>query len=103
MDPDRHRAHQQLPAVLGAGGPDQPRSQQRRAAAVLRPADPIGPATPEPRPYINVVTNADDSVVVNYQWQQGHDSPKSPTGIATVRFRIGDDGKLVAVDPIPKP
>ncbi|WP_454790899.1 LppP/LprE family lipoprotein [Mycolicibacterium lutetiense] len=64
---------------------------------------PIGPATPEPRPYINVVTNADDTVVVNYQWQQGHDSPSSPTGIATVRFRIGDDGKLVAVDPIPKP
>ncbi|KWX22281.1 lipoprotein LppP [Mycolicibacterium wolinskyi] len=64
---------------------------------------PLGPATPEPRPYINVVTNADDSVVVNYQWQQGQDSPKAPTGIATVRFRIGDDGKLVAVDPIPKP
>ncbi|MBU9765705.1 LppP/LprE family lipoprotein [Mycobacterium sp. TNTM28] len=64
---------------------------------------PLGPATPEPRPYINVVTNADDTVVVNYQWQQGHDSPTSPTGIATVRFRIGEDGKLVAVDPIPKP
>lgn len=64
---------------------------------------PLGPATPEPRPYINVVTNADDTVVVNYQWQQGHDSPTAPTGIATVRFRIGDDGKLVAVDPIPKP
>ena len=50
---------------------------------------PLGPATPQPRPYINVVTNADDSVVVNYQWQQGQDSPKAPTGIATVRFRIG--------------
>ena len=64
---------------------------------------PLGPATPEPRPYINVITNADDSVVVNYQWQQGQDSPEAPTGIATVRFRIGDDGKLVAVDPIPTP
>lgn len=62
---------------------------------------PLGPATPEPRPYINVVTNADDTVVVNYQWQQGQDSPKTPTGIATVRFRIGDDGKLQAVDPLP--
>ena len=64
---------------------------------------PIGPATPEPRPYINVITNAEDSVVVNYQWQQGQDPPTAPTGIATVRFRIGDDGKLVAVDPIPEP
>jgi hypothetical protein len=62
---------------------------------------PLGPATPEPRPYINVVTNADDTVVVGYQWQQGQDPPKSPTGIATVRFRIGDDGKLKAVDPLP--
>lgn len=64
---------------------------------------PLGPATPEPRPYINVVTNADDTVVVNYQWQQGQDPPCCPTGIATVRFRVGDDGKLVAVDPIPAP
>ncbi|MGV9803734.1 LppP/LprE family lipoprotein [Mycobacterium sp. NPDC003449] len=64
---------------------------------------PLGPATPEPRPYIAVVSNADDTVVVNYQWQQGHDSPKAPTGIATVRFRIGHDGKLVAVDPVPQP
>ena len=64
---------------------------------------PLGPATLEPRPYINVVTNADDTVVVNYQWQQGQDSPTAPTGIATVRFRIGDDGKLVAVDPLPEP
>lgn len=63
---------------------------------------PIGPATPEPRPYLNVVTNAEDTVVVNYQWQQGQDPPCCPTGIATVRFRIGDDGKLLAVDPIPK-
>jgi len=64
---------------------------------------PLGPATPEPRPYINVVTNADDAVVVNYQWQQGQDPPCCPTGVGTVRFRIGDDGKLVAVDPIPGP
>ena len=64
---------------------------------------PLGPATPEPRPYINVVTNADDSVVVNYQWQQGQDPPCCPTGIGTVRFKIGDDGKLFAVDPIPGP
>lgn len=64
---------------------------------------PLGPATPDPRPYINVVTNADDTVVVNYQWQQGQDSAKAPTGIATVRFRIGDDGTLQAVDPLPKP
>ncbi|MGV0745776.1 LppP/LprE family lipoprotein [Mycolicibacterium sp. XJ870] len=64
---------------------------------------PLGPATPEPRPYINVVTNADDTVVVNYQWQQGQDPPCCPTGIATVRFGIGEDGKLKAIDPMPTP
>ncbi|WP_157890911.1 LppP/LprE family lipoprotein [Mycolicibacterium goodii] len=64
---------------------------------------PLGTATPEPRPYINVVTNGEDTVTVNYQWQQDGDSPEAPTGIATVRFRIGDDGRLMAVDPIPTP
>jgi hypothetical protein len=64
---------------------------------------PLGPATPQPRPYITVVSNTEDSVSVNYQWQQGQDTPAAPTGIATVRFRIGDDGRLMAVDPIPAP
>jgi hypothetical protein len=40
---------------------------------------------------------------VQYQWRQGHDQPCCPTGIATVRFQIGDDGKLKAIDPIPNP
>ncbi len=31
---------------------------------------PLGPATPEPRPYINVQNAGDDTVVVQYQWQQ---------------------------------
>jgi LppP/LprE lipoprotein len=63
---------------------------------------PLGPATPQPRPYISVLTTTtDDTVTVQYQWQQGGDPPCCPTGIGTVRFRIGDDGKLKAVDPIP--
>jgi len=62
---------------------------------------PLGPATPQPRPYINVINTGDDTVSVQYQWQQGNEGPCCPTGIGTVRFRIGDDGKLTALDPIP--
>ena len=62
---------------------------------------PLGPATPQPRPYINVINTGDDTVSVQYQWQQGNEGPCCPTGIGTVRFRIGDDGKLKALDPIP--
>jgi hypothetical protein len=64
---------------------------------------PLGPATPEPRPYISVSSPADETVNVQYQWRQGQDPACCPTGIATVRFQIGDDGKLKAVDPIPNP
>jgi hypothetical protein len=64
---------------------------------------PLGPATPEPRPYITVTTLGEDTVNVQYQWRQGGDQPCCPTGIGTVRFRVGDDGKLNALDPIPKP
>jgi len=62
---------------------------------------PLGPATPQPRPYISVPTTTDDTVTVQYQWKQGDEPPCCPTGIGTVRFRIGDDGKLQALDPIP--
>ena len=61
----------------------------------------LGPATPEPRPYINVTTMGDDTVNVQYQWRQGQDPACCPTGIGTVRFRVGEDGKIKALDPIP--
>jgi LppP/LprE lipoprotein len=64
---------------------------------------PLGPATPQPRPYIAVSSGGDDTVIVQYQWLQGQDQPCCPTGIATVRFQIGEDGKLKALDPIPNP
>ncbi len=60
-------------------------------------------ATPEPRPYINVTTLGDDTATVQYQWRQGQDAACCPTGIGTVRFRIGEDGKIKALDPIPNP
>lgn len=62
---------------------------------------PLGPATPEPRPYISVLAAGDDTVQVQYQWQQGDDEPCCPTGIGTVHFQVGEDGKLQALDPIP--
>ncbi|MBO0678301.1 LppP/LprE family lipoprotein [Mycolicibacterium sp. S2-37] len=62
---------------------------------------PLGPATPAPRPYVSVLTGGEDTVQVQYQWRQGDEAPCCPTGIGTVRFRIGQDGTLEALDPIP--
>lgn len=63
---------------------------------------PLGPATPQPRPYISVSSPGQDTVAVQYMWRQGQDAPCCPTGIGTVRFTI-QDGKLKALDPIPNP
>jgi hypothetical protein len=64
---------------------------------------PLGPAAPQPRPYTTVVPLGDNTATVQYQWRQGADEPCCPTGIAQVRFQIGEDGKLEALDPIPNP
>ncbi|HEX2285384.1 MAG TPA: LppP/LprE family lipoprotein [Mycobacterium sp.] len=61
---------------------------------------PIGTATPDPRPYITVTTQGNDTAAVQYQWRQGQDPACCPTGIGNVRFKI-EDGKLKALDPIP--
>jgi hypothetical protein len=63
----------------------------------------LGPATPEPRTYINVISTGNYTANVQYQWRQGQDPACCPTGIGTVRFRIGDDGKLASLDPVPSP
>ncbi|MGB8506134.1 LppP/LprE family lipoprotein [Mycobacterium sp.] len=62
---------------------------------------PIGTATPQPKPYTTVLNSGENTVTVQYQWQQGSDAPGRPTGIGQVRFQLGDDGKLKALDPIP--
>lgn len=64
---------------------------------------PLGPPTPRPRPYTTVVPLGDTTATVSYQWREGDDEPCCPTGIAQVRFQIGEDGKLTALDPIPDP
>lgn len=63
----------------------------------------LGPATPDPRTYINVISSGNDTAQVQYQWRQGGEPACCPTGIGTVRFRIGDDGHIAALDPIPNP
>ena len=63
----------------------------------------LGPATPDPRPYINVVSMGNETANVQYQWRQGQDPACCPTGIGTVRFEIGEDGKIKSLDPIPNP
>lgn len=62
----------------------------------------LGTPTPEPRPYLAVVSSGADTVTVQYQWKQGEDQPCCPTGIGTARFGI-DGGQLTALDPIPGP
>jgi hypothetical protein len=62
---------------------------------------PLGTATPNPKPYITVLPPSDDTITVQYQWQKGNDQPCCPTGIGTVKFQIGSDGKLQALGKIP--
>jgi hypothetical protein len=62
---------------------------------------PLGTPTPNPKPYITVLPPSDDTITVQYQWQKGNDQPCCPTGIGTVKFQIGSDGKLQAFGTIP--
>lgn len=62
---------------------------------------PLGPATPNPKPYITVLPPSDDTITVQYRWQKGNDQPCCPTGTGTVKFQIGSDGKLRALGKIP--
>jgi hypothetical protein len=62
---------------------------------------PLGTPTPNPKPYITVLPPSDDTITVQYQWQVGKDEPCCPTGIGTVKFQIGSDGKLQALGRIP--
>ncbi len=62
---------------------------------------PLGSPTPNPRPYTTVVASGYDTVTVLYQWQIAGDPPCCPSGTGTTRYRIGSDGKLRILDPIP--
>jgi hypothetical protein len=75
-------------------------SERPQQVLFFNRSTPLGPATPEPRPYISVTAAGDNTAAVQYQWRQGQDPACCPTGIATVRFTI-EDGKLKALDPIP--
>jgi LppP/LprE lipoprotein len=62
---------------------------------------PLGPPTPNPKPYITVLPPSDDAISVRYQWQKGKDEPCCPSGSGTVKFDIGPNGKLRALGSIP--
>jgi hypothetical protein len=62
---------------------------------------PLGTPTRNPKPYTTVLLPTDDAVKVQYQWQMPGDSACCPTGIGTVAYKIGSDGKLQARGPIP--
>ena len=58
---------------------------------------PIGTATPDPKPYTTVIRTGEDTITVNYQVEK----PGQNSTVGEVRFQLGDDGKLKALDPIP--
>lgn len=62
---------------------------------------PLGSPTPNPKPYTTVLAPSDDTVTVRYQWRKGSDEECCPTGVGTVKFQIGPDGKLKALGAIP--
>lgn len=62
---------------------------------------PLGSPTSNPKPYTTVLPPSDDTVTVQYQWQKANDQLCCPTGIGTVKFRIGPDGKLQTVGKVP--
>ena len=62
---------------------------------------PLGTPTPNPKPYTTVLYSTDDVVRVQYQWQVAGDSACCPTGIGTVQYQIGPDGKLVTRGAVP--
>ena len=62
---------------------------------------PLGTPTPNPKPYITVLPPSDDTITVQYQWQVANDQACCPTGIGTVKFQIGSDGKLQALGKVP--
>ncbi|MGB3484971.1 MAG: LppP/LprE family lipoprotein [Mycobacterium sp.] len=64
---------------------------------------PLGTPTSDPRPYITVLPSGPEAVLVQYQWLVGDEPNCCPTGLGTVRFRIGAGGGLEALDPIPDP
>jgi LppP/LprE lipoprotein len=62
---------------------------------------PLGTPTPNPKPYTSVLYSTDDVVRVQYQWQVAGDSACCPTGIGTVQYQIGPNGKLVTRGTVP--
>lgn len=61
----------------------------------------LGPPTPNPKPYITVLPAGEDTITIQYRWQIGNEEPCCPKGIGTVKFQIGNDGKLHALGNIP--
>jgi hypothetical protein len=65
---------------------------------------PLGTPTPNPKPHTTVLSSsgdADDVVSVQYRWQVAGDSACCPTGVGTVQYQIGPNGKLVTRGAVP--
>ena len=78
-------------------------SDSPHAGVVLRPQQLARPGHAGAASVHQRHSMGNDTANVQYQWRQGQDPACCPTGIGTVRFQIGDDGKLESLDPIPNP
>lgn len=101
MGRNHPRTYPQLPLALGANHPDNCLPVDSPQLLFFDRNIPLGSPTRNPKPYITVLPAGDDTVTVQYQWQIGSDQECCPTGIGTVRFHIGSDGKLEALGSIP--
>lgn len=61
----------------------------------------LGTATPQPHPYTEVIDSGQDTVTVRYRYIVGDEPNCCPAGQTSVRFRIGGDGHLEVLDPLP--
>lgn len=67
----------------------------------------LGTATPEPRPFTEVIGSEDDTVTVQYRWLVGDEPNAAPAGLGTVRYQLThrDNGEpsITALDEAPYP
>lgn len=61
----------------------------------------LGTPTAHSKPYTTVLAVSEDTVTVQYQWRTGADKVCCPSGRGRVRYQIGPNGSLKALDAMP--
>lgn len=48
----------------------------------------LGTATPDPRPFTDVLATEDDTVTLQYRWLVGDEPNAAPAGVGSVRYQL---------------